>query len=736
MLSAAFLAAGVLTLGGATTASAVTLRAINAATMISSTADLTTFYFPVLANIAGNSACVSAQTFPTTLTKLDPTGAASAFYFDITPTKTLTSINNSVAPTSGDDISIRAEVKNKSAGIALISGDGAAYYSTTDSTRIVYGLTEGATKRVGISLKDVTVSATTKDGYCTTLDAEGGGNPDCQEAAGATHTTLNIVIGLVRSASDLNSASDDDSTEVKIALANCPPGTTSNTVAYPTLAFTLTAGDERVKVKNESTAPTDPTSLKSVVVLADRSGSSPGVGAEVSREFVGPTGSAEYNIDGLSNEQTYCFSIGYVSHAGFISTVPNPVTASRQCATPSQVDGFLNRSTCFIATAAYGTDLDPRLDTLRAFRDRLLLKRPAGRAFVNWYYSWSPRAAHWLWYRPAARAAVRTALIPVLGLAHAALWVSAHRAVFAMIALLVCAATLLVLLRRRRAATSILAAMLAAMVATAVFASNARASSEQFPMPPEPTSATSTPTSVSGQTSGQTIPKQLLKDPSYVQPYIESLKAGKTLEPKYKKTVNQAAGLSIVTSNSFHVTSDKLQANSFDAVYTPGDKYAIGVDLFYERQVFRHWLAGAIGPIFHLNLIALKGKGIFTRFGNTSDDTIFNFYAVPLTAGLSYRFILGRFIVPFAQYSLAGIPVMETRDDGHPTRRAIATGSMTVFGVALNMDWLGRRSAWNQYQSSGIMHTYLSLQRESLRTKTGPFILDYDATYAGLTFEI
>ncbi|MBI2604576.1 MAG: hypothetical protein HYW49_00705 [Deltaproteobacteria bacterium] len=728
----ALLAAGTLALGWATTASAVTVKAINAATTTSSAVDLTTFFFPVLANIAGNSACVSANTYPTTLTKLDPASASSAFYFDITPTKTLASINNSVAPTNSDDISIRAEVKNNSAGIALISGDGAAYYNTTDSTRIAYGLTEGATKRVGISLKNVTVSATTKDGYCTTLDAEGGGNPDCQEAAGTTLTTLNIVIGLVRSVSDMNSASDDDSTEVKITLANCPPGTTSNTVAYPTLAFTLTPGDERVKVKNESTAPTDPTLLKSVVVFADRSGSSPGVSAEVAREFIGSLGSAEYNIDGLSNEQTYCFSIGYVSNAGFISTVPNPLTASRQCATPSQIDGFLNRSTCFVATAAYGTDLDPRLDALRAFRDRVLLNHASGRAFVKWYYSWSPQAAHWLWYRPAARAAVRAALIPVLGLAHAALWALAHHAALAAITLIL-AAAFLFLRRRRRSAV---AAMLIATVAMVVFASNARASSEEFPMPQESVPAASAPAATSTGATDQTVSRQTLKDPALVQPYIESLKAGRKLEPKYRKTVNQAAGLSIVTSNSFHVTSDKLQANSFDAVYTPSDKYAIGVDLFYERQVFRHWLAGAIGPVFHLNLIALKGKGVFTRFGSTSDDTIFNFYAVPVTAGLSYRLIVGRFIVPFAQYSLAGIPVMEMRDDGHPTRRAIATGNMTVFGVALNMDWLGRRSAWDQYQSSGILHTYLSLQRESLRTKTGPFAFDYDATYAGLTFEI
>lgn len=83
-----------------------------------------------------------------------------------------------------------------------------------------------------------------------------------------------------------------------------------------------------------------------------------------------------------------------------------------------------NAGGCFVATAAYGTDLDPRLDTLRRFRDRTLLATAPGQAFVETYYAWSPPAAAWIAQRPLARAAVRGALAPVLlALEHpAALW--------------------------------------------------------------------------------------------------------------------------------------------------------------------------------------------------------------------------------------------------------------------------------------------------------------------------
>lgn len=48
---------------------------------------------------------------------------------------------------------------------------------------------------------------------------------------------------------------------------------------------------------------------------------------------------------------------------------------------------------CFIATAAYGSYLDPHVVTLRNFRDQVLLTNGAGRAFVRAYYQFSPPAA-------------------------------------------------------------------------------------------------------------------------------------------------------------------------------------------------------------------------------------------------------------------------------------------------------------------------------------------------------
>ena len=70
--------------------------------------------------------------------------------------------------------------------------------------------------------------------------------------------------------------------------------------------------------------------------------------------------------------------------------------------------------TCFVATAAFGSPMAHQVQWLRAFRDRTLLSAGAGRAFVKWYYGWSPRAAAWLRGHTAARKLTRAALwIPV-----------------------------------------------------------------------------------------------------------------------------------------------------------------------------------------------------------------------------------------------------------------------------------------------------------------------------------
>jgi hypothetical protein len=72
---------------------------------------------------------------------------------------------------------------------------------------------------------------------------------------------------------------------------------------------------------------------------------------------------------------------------------------------------------CFIATAAYGSQTAAELDTLRAFRDSVLIKSEAGRLAVDTYYRLSPPLAEYIAAHESIRTLVREMLLdPVVRL--------------------------------------------------------------------------------------------------------------------------------------------------------------------------------------------------------------------------------------------------------------------------------------------------------------------------------
>ena len=98
------------------------------------------------------------------------------------------------------------------------------------------------------------------------------------------------------------------------------------------------------------------------------------------------------------------------------ATNPNigPVTLVTAPVPPPAAPSGGGGGGCFIATAAYGSYLHPKVKILRDFRDVWLLTNAPGRAFVRLYYRLSPPIAAAVSRHASLRLAVRCVLAPIV----------------------------------------------------------------------------------------------------------------------------------------------------------------------------------------------------------------------------------------------------------------------------------------------------------------------------------
>jgi hypothetical protein len=127
---------------------------------------------------------------------------------------------------------------------------------------------------------------------------------------------------------------------------------------------------------------------------------------------LGPPGSkVSARIVGLAARTKYYVAVRPVNRCG----IAGPLLTGE---TETQNPNFYTLSGCFVATAAYGTDLAPEVAMLRQFRDKALLQSPLGRLAVASYYSLSPSLAAVISESEELRELSRSALRPVLSVAR------------------------------------------------------------------------------------------------------------------------------------------------------------------------------------------------------------------------------------------------------------------------------------------------------------------------------
>jgi hypothetical protein len=104
---------------------------------------------------------------------------------------------------------------------------------------------------------------------------------------------------------------------------------------------------------------------------------------------------------------------------------------------------------CFIASAAYGSYLDPHVDVLTDFRDNHLLTNTLGKAFVSFYYRTSPPLADYIEGHESLKTAVRISLMPLVAISYCTLHFGPAITLTMLVVLLVIPISLVSSYRRR-----------------------------------------------------------------------------------------------------------------------------------------------------------------------------------------------------------------------------------------------------------------------------------------------
>ncbi len=227
------------------------------------------------------------------------------------------------------------------------------------------------------------------------------------------------VIGRVAAASDL-------------VYTNCPTDDTAVPGGSGYCHFQTYRGDEKIYADQLRRSPDFPASTASGITYAgpvffyreQASGEDDNTTIQnlsnASDYFLLNDPEQDNRIEGLTNEVRYCMVMANQDKTGVISFfTPLPgtsggVDAITLCATPSKVVGLLDDKSCFIATAAFGSDMAPEVQSFRDFRNEFLLSNKLGRAVVKFYYKHSPFYAHMIAESELTKMIVRGALWPLL----------------------------------------------------------------------------------------------------------------------------------------------------------------------------------------------------------------------------------------------------------------------------------------------------------------------------------
>jgi hypothetical protein len=474
-----------------------------------------------------------------------------------------------------------------------------------------------------------------------------------------------------------------------------------------------------------------------------------------------PYASAQVEIGGFKNStQTtqyfYEMALGVQDSAGAVAFSSGGKYTN---VFATDIKGFLRESKCFVATASFRDGRAPGVMLLRNFRDEVLSAFPLGRDFITWYYANGPRAADWLIEHPIFRSVSLMFLVPV----QAAAWVALHPAflILPFIAFLI----LLGLFAETGGLLSLL------LIGSLLIVGRVNASEQPYidsliselPAVAKPTSGVPDPyiqslkmttgkevdsagytdsikKSLAPGTGSENYSEQIQrKIPKASGSAIEDYRNGKKLKPnKGSLDTRSAFGFNLNAGATRTYASGANTDVDYGTVY--GNGWVPDFTFHYEWRPFTGDFIKKFGIYTSLGASFTKAKGILDyqgTFPTNQSNTDFQFITLPVNAGLIYRFSVFDFMWPYFGGGPSAIGLIETRNDSKKGERGYAFGYWGLAGIAFGLDWISPKSSWDQYESSGVKHSYFTIDYSYLESVGGGLIeFTVDGVQLGFTFEI
>lgn len=435
----------------------------------------------------------------------------------------------------------------------------------------------------------------------------------------------------------------------------------------------------------------------------------------------------DYSIDatlnGFENYRDYCLIMGNINKAQNIFYLTTGGTVAENCGQPSEVVGLLDDKSCFISTAAFGSDMAKEVETFRQFRNHFLIPYDFGRELVKAYYQYSPPAAKFIAQSEVLRFAARVMLYPFYFFSLLSLKFGFLYALLGLVMTILFLRQMkfFVQLWKTFGLSNRNRLKILLVLFSIAFLAQTKAYAQLFPNE-----------------------KKVQKPGAQADGLVKIDKDGVYIYKPEPQNVKHSSHVRLGMVSNPDVESEICDENdqncqtiTFDDIYSGAS--GMGFEYVYENFFFTDNGVnfGKLGLQLGVSVSYAQGQGRLVSNLNTESVESYSFLTVPIFAGGIYRFEYRdrQILVPYFGGGGVYTVLAEKREDKSQLKGIGAPGFYAFGGGLLNLSALDRDLGSEFETEYDIKNLWLSVEYKFLSVSSEAFSLENGYVQAGMGFD-